>query len=317
MSKPASTPFRPLLRHGEAALNANAGAALAPDPRVPLIDYSELVRPVPPPIPDHEVPASQRRSIRKLLLPLFLQVGTSAQSLRADSIGFWRVGEDRYWMPRITFRGPETDEPVLKLGIFAGIHGDEPAGVLALVDFLQALEATPFFGRAFRLYIYPLLNPTGYEDGTRLSRSGKDLNREFWRGSLEPEIALIEQELRKQKFDGIISLHSDDTSDGLYGFVRGATLTRHLLEPALAAAEAALPVNQAKLIDGFHAVNGIIHSAYDGILAAPPDASPTPFEIILESPHHAPLHLQRQAFVLALTEIVRHYRRLIAYGANI
>lgn len=280
-------------------------------------DYTELVRPVSSSQFDHPVPAGERRSIKRLLLPIFVHVGTASQALRADSIGFWRSGEDRYWMPRIIFRGYPGDEPIVKLAIFAGIHGDEPAGVLALVDFLRALEANPWVGRAFRIHIYPLVNPTGYEDGTRLSRSGKDLNREFWHGSLEPEVALIEKELLAQKFDGIIALHSDDTSDGLYGFVRGATLTKHLVEPALAAAEAALPVNQAAVIDGFHAVNGIIHTAYDGILTAPPGTLPAPFEIILESPHHAPLRSQREAFVLALTEIVRHYRRLIAYGANI
>lgn len=261
---------------------------------------------------------ASRRSIKKLLMPLFLQVGTTAQSLRADSAGFWHYGDDRYWLPRLVFRGAaEKGEPFIKLAIFAGIHGDEPAGVHALVDFLRALEADPWLGRAYRIHIYPLCNPTGYEDGTRHSRSGKDLNREFWRGSLEPEVGLIERELLTHKFHGIISLHSDDTSDGLYGFVRGHTLAEHLLKPALAAAEAALPVNQASIIDGFHAVEGIIHSAYDGILSAPPGASPSPFELILESPPHAPLHLQRKAFVLALTEIVRHYRRLIAYAADL
>jgi len=182
---------------------------------------------------------------------------------------------------------------------------------------LRALEADPWVGRAYRIHIYPLCNPTGYEDGTRHSRSGADLNREFWRGSLEPEVGIIERELLRHKFHGIISLHSDDTSDGLYGFVRGATLTRHLMKPALAAAEAALPVNQAAVIDGFHAVDGIIHTAYDGILTAPPGSSPAPFEIILESPHHASMELQRRAFVLALTEILRHYRRMIAYAADI
>jgi protein MpaA len=186
-----------------------------------------------------------------------------------------------------------------------------------VVDLLRALEADPWVGRAYRIHIYPLCNPTGYEDGTRHSRSGLDLNREFWRGSLEPEVGIIERELLLHKFHGIISLHSDDTSDGLYGFVRGATLTKHLLEPALAAAEAALPVNQAAIIDGFHAVNGIIHTAYNGILTAPPGTSPSPFEIILESPQHAPMDLQRKAFVLALTEILRHYRRLISYAADI
>ncbi len=261
---------------------------------------------------------TELRSIKKLLLPLFLQVGTTAHSLRADSAGFWKVDQDRYWLPRVIFRGiNETGEPIIRLAIFAGIHGDEPAGVHAVVDLLRALEADPWVGRAYRIHIYPMCNPTGYEDGTRHSRSGLDLNREFWRGSLEPEVGIIERELLLHKFHGIISLHSDDTSDGLYGFMRGATLTKYLLEPALAAAEAALPVNQAATIDGFHAVNGIIETAYHGILTAPPGSSPSPFEIILESPQHAPLNLQRKAFVLALTEILRHYRRMIAYAADI
>jgi hypothetical protein len=259
-----------------------------------------------------------RRSIKRLLLPLFLQVGTTAQSLRADSAGFWKVGEERYWLPRLIFRGGnETGEPIIRLAIFTGLHGDEPAGVHALVDLLRELEANPFVGRSYRIHIYPLCNPTGYEDGTRHSRSGKDLNREFWRGSLEPEVGIIERELLLHKFHGVISLHSDDTSDGLYGFMRGATLTEHLLKPALAAAEAALPVNQANIIDGFHAIEGVIRSAYDGILTAPPGSTPAPFEIILESPLHASMDLQRRAFVLALTEILRHYRRIIAYAADI
>jgi protein MpaA len=284
----------------------------------PLLDS---MRPVRPNLPEKLGLTPQlegRRSIKKLLLPLFVQVGTTAQSLRADSAGFWKVGEERYWLPRLVFRGGnETGEPTIRLAIFAGIHGDEPAGVHALVDLLRELEADPWIGRAYRIHIYPLCNPTGYEDGTRQSRSGVDLNRQFWRGSLEPEVGIIERELLFHKFHGIISLHSDDTSDGLYGFVRGAMLTEHLLKPALAAAEAALPVNQADIIDGFHAVEGIIRTAYDGILTSPPGSTPAPFEIILESPHHASLALQRRAFVLALTETLRHYRRLIAYAADI
>ncbi len=281
----------------------------------------DLVRPVRSGIPEtFDIPEGriERRSIKQLLLPLFLQVGTTAQSLRADSAGFWHVGDQSYWLPRLVFRGGnETGEPVIRLAIFAGLHGDEPAGVHALVDLLRELEANPFVGRAYRIHIYPLCNPTGYEDGTRHSRSGKDLNREFWRGSLEPEVGIIERELLLHKFHGIISLHSDDTSDGLYGFVRGATLAEYLLKPALAAAEAALPVNQSAIIDGFHAVEGIIHSAYDGILTAPPGTTPSPFELILESPHHAPMDAQRRSFVLALIEILRHYRRMIAYAADI
>ena len=257
-----------------------------------------------------------RQTIKEILLPLFIQVGVS-DTLRADSLGFWRMGDDRFWLPRFAFQRTQTMKPRISVGIFAGIHGDEPASILGLIDFVRALDANPEFGRGFQLWIYPLCNPSGYVDGARHSRSGLDLNREFWKGSTEPEVKLLEEEIQRRKFDGIISLHSDDTSDGMYGFVRGATLTKHLLTPALAAAEAALPRNTNEFIDGFYAVEGIIHSGYGGVLSAPPDAHPEPFEIVLETPQHAPLDLQRRAFTLALEAILAEYRELISYAANI
>ena len=257
-----------------------------------------------------------RQSMKELLLPLFVQVGTS-DFLRADSLGFWRVGGERYWLPRFVFQRTQMVKPRIKVGIFAGLHGEETAGILGLIDFVKRLDEKPMLGRDYQLWIYPFCNPTGYVDGTRHSRSGKDLNREFWKNSTEPEVGLIEEEIQRRQFDGIISLHSDDTSHGVYGFVRGATLAKHLLQPALAAAEAALPTDTESKIDGFHAVDGIIHTAYDGILSAPPGTHPAPFEIILETPHLAPQHLQRQAFVLALESIFSTYREMISFAANI
>jgi protein MpaA len=265
---------------------------------------------------ESEATDQPRRSIRQLLLPLFQRVAESTCGWRAESVGFWRTSDGAYWMPRLVFQRPG-DQPTIRLAIFAGIHGDEPAGIHALCDLVRALEQAPALARQYVIHVYPLCNPTGYEDRTRESRTGKDLNREFWRGSLEPEVQLIERQILREQYEGFISLHSDTTSAGFYGFARGATLTRHLLEPALAAAEQMLPVNQSPMIDGFHAVNGIIHSAYDGILSAPPNAKPHPFEIILESPSLAPLHRQRIALVLAVVEIIRHYRRLIAYAADL
>lgn len=258
----------------------------------------------------------ERFSIKEMLLPLFVQVGTST-TLRADSLGFWRSGEERYWLPRFAFQRTQVIKPRITIGLFAGIHGDEVASILGAIDFVRELDLDPNLAREFQLWIYPLCNPSGYVDGTREARCGLDLNRQFWKDSSEPEIKLLEEEIRRRKFDGIISLHSDDTSEGVYGFARGATLTKHLLAPALAAAEAAVPRNNSDHIDGFYAVEGIIHSGYGGILSAPPDAHPEPFEIVLETPQHAPIELQRKAFVLALRSILSEYRRLISYAANI
>jgi hypothetical protein len=118
-------------------------------------------------------------------------------------------------------------------------------------------------------------------------------------------------------FDGIVALHSDDTSHGAYGFVSGATLTKNLLEPALAAANEILPRNNNAIIDGFNADNGVIRQGYQGVLSAPPKIRPRPFEIVFETPQEAPYYAQVQATVVALTTILSEYRKVISYAANL
>ena len=102
-----------------------------------------------------------------------------------------------------------------------------------------------------------------------------------------------------------------------YGFVRGATLTRHLLKPALDTAELILPRNRNDIIDGFTACHGIIREGYQGVLSAPPGVRPHPFEIILETPQGAPQYLQERALVAALQTILAEYQKLMAYAANL
>jgi len=260
--------------------------------------------------------AGARLPLRELLSPLYTQA-LHSQRLRADALSVWESRGETVWLPRFRFQTTQALTERHKVGIFAGIHGDEPAGILGLMDFIQELDETSEIGRHFELYLYPVCNPGGYLAGTRVSPAGKDLNREFWRGSEQKEVQLLERELLARQFDGIISLHSDDTSPGFYGFARGDVLSRQLLAPALSAAEQEQPRDTRPFIDGFRAVNGMVHDSYDGILCAPPQQIPQPFEIILESPALAPLANQRNAFRLALKAILHEYCPFIAYGANL
>lgn len=254
--------------------------------------------------------ADGRRSIGRLLEPL-----TALPGAQFEALGSFETDGRKYSLPRFTLRGPNSGDPI-HIGIFAAIHGDEPAGALAAAQFLSQAAREPALVENFLLHIYPFCNPTGFEDNTRHSRRGKDLNREFWKSSPEPEVEILEHELRTQRFSGIVQLHADDTSDGLYGFVRGHTLTENLLRPALTEAGKILPRNINATIDGFAARDGIIYHSYDGILAAPMQSEP-PFEIIFETPHHAPMDLQVQALVVAIRTILGEYRRLISFAANI
>ena len=262
------------------------------------------------------VQTGHQRSLSELLGPLDRLTGVSA-NLVLKPVGHFQHEGQTYSIPRYLFVGPKGGAAPIRIAVFAGIHGDEPEGSHAVVQFIRLLESKPELAQGYCLFFYPVCNPTGYEDNTRCSRGCIDLNREFWRDSKEPEVRLLQSELVSQSFDGLISLHSDDTSGGLYGFVSGATLTKHLLRPALAAAGDLLPVNHSEQIDGFEAAQGIIHDGYAGVLSAPPKVRPKPFEIILETPGQAPRFVQQCALVIALRTILTEYRKFIAYAANL
>jgi len=258
----------------------------------------------------------QQRSLIDALAPLE-SLAVSSSNLIASGGGHFESDGGTYELPRYLFVGPHCGGDPIRIGLFAGIHGDEPEGVHGLVRFVRLLEEQPDLAEGYALFLYPVCNPTGFEDGTRYSRTGKDLNREFWRRSPEPEIRLLESELVAHALHGVVSLHTDDTSHGFYGFARGATLTENLIEPALQAAAEFLPRNEAEVIDGFRACNGIIRNAYDGMLSVPPAVRPHPFEIVLETPAQAPTFLKEAAFVAALRSILIQYREFIAYALNL
>jgi hypothetical protein len=220
-------------------------------------------------------------------------------------------------LPRYVFTGPEGGDDAIRIGLFAGLHGDQPEGTFALIRLLLILTDQPHLASGYTLFFYPVCNPTGFEANTRLSATGRDLNTEFWGQSKEPEVLLLQREILGHFFHGLITLETDVSGQGVYGVAGGAALTRHLLKPALEAAGQLLPRNQSSLIAGFPARDGIIQQASNGALGAPPNARPRPFEITLTAPKTAPETVKEGAVVLALRSILEEYRRFISYAANL
>jgi len=260
--------------------------------------------------------AVHRRSIADLLAPLD-HVASKSPNIIVNREARFELDGEIYTLPRYLFIGPKSGDAPIRIGIFAAIHGDEPEGAYAAVRFLQFLDHYADLAAGYCLSIYPVCNPTGFEDNTRHSRHGKDLNREFWSNSREPEVGLLQAVLVSGSFHGIISLHVDDTSDGFYGIVGGATLTKHLIEPALKAADAFLPLDTRAQIDGFPARQSVVRDTFPGILTAPPGVRQRPFEIVLEAPKGRPTFLTESAFVAALQSILAGYRKFIAYAQNL
>ena len=261
-------------------------------------------------------PLRAGRLIVELLTPVE-QIARQSPSLVARHLEPLESESGKPFLPRYFHIGARGGDIPIRIGVFAAIHGDQPEGAYAIVRFIRLLESHPEIARGFALWFYPVCNPTGFEDKTRHSRNRKDLNREFWVKSCEPEVCLLEAEILDRSFQGIITLHTDDTSEGFYGIANGATLTRHLIEPALKAAEQFLPRDPRPKIDGFRARNGIVGERYPGVLSAPPEARPRPFEIILEVPSSPPSFLKECAFVAALSSILVEYRRLMGHAPNL
>lgn len=256
------------------------------------------------------------RSSRALLGPLIQQAGR-CPVLRAGVAGTFQANGETHDIVRFRFQGPKAEHDPLRIGLFAGLHGDEPAGSEALVRWLGELSAEPWRAAGYDLTVIPVCNPAGYTAATRHNHAGLDLNREFWRGSAQPEIAILERELSAGGFDGIITLHSDDTSEGLYGYTHGRLLNEALLKPALRASERILPRNRSAVIDGFEASEGLIHRCYDGVLSAPRGQRPQPFDLIFETPALAPLDLQVEATQVAIETVLEEYRVFLAHSINL
>lgn len=253
-------------------------------------------------------------NLEQILTPLWKH--TQLGILKGESIGGFLANQKGYEIHK--FKLKVSPRPTIKLGIFSTIHGDEPEGALALPHIIEELIKTKETISDYEISIYPICNPTGLEKNSRHSFREKDLNRHFWKDSQEPEVCLLESEIQKELFHGIIALHSDDTSDGLYGFVRGEVISQELLQPALtkASLDSGLPINTNGNIDGFKAKNGIIEKGYEGILSSL-KSNPKPFEIVFETPSKSPLNLQIIAYKSAITSILENYKKLISLANDI
>src|SRR5688500_6286895 len=106
-----------------------------------------------------------------LLAALDRACGDSVSLLRKPLPSFESEGNE-YYIPRYLFVGPRGGAEPIRVGLFSGLHGDEPEGTAALVEFALALEKSSDLARNYFLFLYPMLNPSGFAAGTRSTADG-------------------------------------------------------------------------------------------------------------------------------------------------
>lgn len=101
----------------------------------------------------------------------------------------------------------------LEVLITGGVHGDEPAGVEAVLQFLEGFGATYLEHCAFT--VIPCVNPSGYEAGTRDNGKGQDINRAMSDDEVVESVTLRRM-LQGRHFELCFDLHEDYEATGFY-----------------------------------------------------------------------------------------------------
>ena len=89
--------------------------------------------------------------------------------------------------------------------VTAGIHGNEPAGILAATELLKILVSEP---TSTGYTVIPCINPWGSDHDSRANGIDRDINRDF-RNPRTQEASAIVRYLSGRAFDLVLDLHED------------------------------------------------------------------------------------------------------------
>jgi hypothetical protein len=175
----------------------------------------------------------------------------------------------------------------------SGIHGDEPAGPLALLELMRS----GFFAPDIDWAICPALNPTGLAAGTRDNADGADLNRDYRLLQSREASAHAAWLAAEAAPDLFISLHEDWESSGfyLYEINLGADVPERAMG-IIAAVSPWFPPESGPEIDGHtpREAGWIYHEAEADVPEGWPEAIylaklGCPLSFTFETPSHARL----------------------------
>ena len=148
--------------------------------------------------------------------------------------------------------------------ITSGVHGNESIGVKVMLRFLQEFDKSLLNNYCF--WIFPIINPWGFQKNTRYNGNKLDVNRHCYGQKPYPiltqEFALIEEELPNR-----VDLNLDIHQDGHKNFY--CYEKKRPNKPSLAALgmeeviKQKISVEEASTIYGDKCIHGVVSSVKD------------------------------------------------------
>jgi len=148
-------------------------------------------------------------------------------------------------LPLWVLRQPAANPAAKTICLMAGIHGNEPAGVQALLALLQDMQTQPAAFAAHRYVIVPLANPWGWTHDLRHNGDNRDAARQFTDGSAQ-EATLLKKLFSAEHCDLLVDLHEDRFHAGFYLLAYGEP-NQAGVENALQSIETATGVRRARV----------------------------------------------------------------------
>jgi protein MpaA len=159
-------------------------------------------------------------------------------------------------------RPPRSTRGATRVYLSTGIHGDEPAGPLAV---LRLLREDRWLASA-EMFMVPCLNPAGFLTNRRENPQGIDLNRDYLHLRSDEIRAHVGWLQRQPAFDCCLCLHEDWDSHGFYLYELNPDNLPSRAEAIIQRVATVCPIDHSEVIDGRAAQGGIIRPLLDPLL---------------------------------------------------
>ena len=141
-----------------------------------------------------------------------------------------------------------------RIYLSSGIHGDEPAGPLAMLQLFLRDE----WPEDLNLWVVPCLNPEGFRLNRREDAAGVDLNRDY----LSQKTALVRAHCawleQQPNFDLTLLLHEDWEAHGFYLYELNPDRLPSMAGSMIQGVKEVCPVDLSPVIEGREARGGVI-----------------------------------------------------------
>ena len=186
-------------------------------------------------------------------------IAATARAQGWSSETFYRADDLEWFALHRPAQSTSNSQPETRLYLSTGIHGDEPAGPLAM---LRLLRENQWPANA-NISLVPCLNPVGFLSNRRENAPGVDLNRDYLNSQSDEIRAHIAWLERQPAFDLCLCLHEDWESHGFYLYELNPDNRPSLAETMVQRVTTVCPIDQSEIIEGRPAQNGIIRPSLD------------------------------------------------------